>query len=63
MDIDEALELLERDHVENDIKKLSAKDRLNFWQTLKEFRQPKLQRSGFVQDVELPEKIIIEIVK
>ena len=62
MTIDEALILLRRDHVEDDIKALLAKDRLTFWANLEEFTRPKLQRAGFIQDVELPKKIEIEIV-
>ena len=63
MSIDEALDMLERDHLEADIKSLLAKDRLTFYQQLKEFVRPKLQRAGVLQDVELPEKIEIKIVK
>lgn len=63
MTIDEALILLRRDHVEEDIKALTAKDRLTFWAGLEEFARPKMQRTGYLQDVELPTKIEIEIIK
>ena len=46
MTIDEALILLES-YVEADIKALEAKDRLNFWQSLSEFKRAKIQRVNF----------------
>ena len=46
MTIDEALILLES-YVEGDIKALEAKDRLNFWQALSEFKRAKIQRVNF----------------
>ena len=47
MNIEEALKLLEEDYVEQDIKALAPKDRLNFWQNLKEFTRAKIQRVNF----------------
>lgn len=47
MDIEEAIKLLESKHLESDIAKLTPKDRLNFWASLKEFERPKIQRSVF----------------
>lgn len=44
MNISEAIKLLES-YVEGDIKKLTPKDRLNFWASLKEFETPKIQRT------------------
>jgi len=46
MNIDEALILLET-YVEDDIKKLEPKERLNFWQALSEFKRAKIQRVNF----------------
>jgi hypothetical protein len=60
MNIEEALELLEREHVEADIKKLSPKDRLNFWASLVEFIRPKIQRATHELSATEIESIIIE---
>ena len=60
MDIDEALLLLEREHVKADIEALTPRDRLNFWASLKEFDRPKLQRSVFEQAKNDDIKILIE---
>ena len=46
MTIDEALAFLET-YVEKDIRNLDAKDRLNFWQSLSEFKRAKIQRVNF----------------
>ena len=46
MNIDEALKMLET-YVEKDIRNLDAKDRLNFWQSLSEFKRAKIQRVNF----------------
>ena len=46
MNIDEALAFLET-YVEKDIRNLDAKDRLNFWQSLSEFKRAKIQRVNF----------------
>lgn len=62
MTIDEQIAYLE-DNILEDIKKMSPKDRAGYYQNLKEFERPKLQRTGFVQDSELPQRIEIEIVK
>ena len=61
MDIDKQIEKMALT-VSSDIDALSPKDRLNYYQTLMEFRTPKLQRSSFVTDAKLPEHIKIEIV-
>ena len=47
MTIEEAIILMEEAYIEEDIKGLSPKDRLNFWASLKEFERPKIQRSVF----------------
>jgi len=47
MTITEALQLLEETYVAEDIAKMQPKDRLNFWINLKEFNQPKIQRTMF----------------
>ena len=60
MSIDEALELLESEHMAKDIKDLTPKDRLNFWASLKEFQTPKLQRSLFEPIKDDQFKILIE---
>lgn len=60
MDIEEAIKLLESKHLESDIAKLSPKDRLNFWASLKEFIRPKIQRSVFEPIEEGEFKILIE---
>ena len=52
MTITEALELLEGTYVQTDIAKLLPKDRLNFWINLKEFNQPKIQRTMFEPSTE-----------
>ena len=59
MSIAEALELLERDYVEKDIKMLTPKDRLWFWQNLKEFVTPKIQRAEVRRDEEPIDEIVI----
>lgn len=61
MNIKDQLELLES-MAEADIKKLSPKDRLSYYNSLKEFEIPKLQRSPFQTEAELPDKITIEVV-
>ena len=61
MTIDEQLAYLEVNILE-DIKAMSPKDRAAYYQNLKEFERPKLQRSGFIEDTKLPKKITIEIV-
>ena len=59
MTIQEALELLESRYVAEDIRKLQPKDRLNFWINLKEFVQPKIQRSTFEPNIDDDLEIII----
>jgi len=44
MNIEQALELLRSEYVEEDIKKMQPKDRLQFWANLEEFVRPKLMR-------------------
>ena len=61
MNIDEALALLET-YVEKDIKNLDSKDRLNFWQSLSEFKRPKIQRVNYepLTDKDKQIKIVYE---
>jgi len=62
MTIKEQIALLE-ELAENDIRKLSPKDRLNYYNSLKEFEVPKLQRSPYQTEAELPDSITIKVVK
>jgi hypothetical protein len=59
MTVTEALELLEGTYVGEDIAKLQPKDRLNFWINLKEFNQPKIQRTMFEPQTDESVEIII----
>ena len=59
MTITEALDLLESTYVETDIAKLLPKDRLNFWVNLKEFNQPKIQRTMFEPSIDEEIEIVI----
>ena len=59
MNIKEALDLLEGTYVQEDIRKLQPKDRLNFWINLKEFEVPKIQRSTFEPNTDDEIEIII----
>ena len=59
MTVTEALELLEGTYVGDDIAKLQPKDRLNFWINLKEFNQPKIQRTQFEPATDESVEIII----
>ena len=58
MNIDQALKLLET-YVEQDIKDLEARDRLNFWQALSEFNRPKIQRANFEPNIDKDTQILI----
>jgi len=62
MTIKEQIALLES-LAEQDIRKLSPKDRLNYYNSLKEFEVPKLQRSPYQTEAELPDSITIKVVK
>ena len=61
MNIDEALTLLET-FVEEDIKNLESKERLNFWQSLSEFKRAKIQRVNYepLTDKDKQIKIVYE---
>lgn len=59
MTIDEAVDLLEFEYVEEDIRKLQPKDRLAFWANLKEFQRAKLQRATHEPNAGDVEAIII----
>lgn len=61
MSIDEQLEYLENG-VLDDIKRLTPKDRLNYYQGLKEFERPKLQRSTVIKTDEIPDTIKLILV-
>ena len=61
MTIKEQIELLEG-LAEEDIKSLNPKDRLNYYNSLKEFELPKMQRSPFQTEAQLPDKITIKVV-
>lgn len=62
MTIKEQIALLE-ELAETDIRKLSPKDRLNYYNSLKEFEVPKLQRSPYQTEAELPDSITIKVIK
>jgi hypothetical protein len=63
MSIEEALKMIEDNHLEHDIKALLAKDRMAFYQTLKEFTRSKLIRSNAMpaEETEDNKKIFINI--
>jgi hypothetical protein len=61
MTIKEQIKLLEG-LAEEDIKSLNPKDRLNYYNSLKEFELPKMQRSPFQTEAQLPDKITIKVV-
>ena len=54
--------LLENDYIEEDLKKLSPKDRLNWYLLIKEFEVPKLQRAGFQHGDDTIEEIVVKYV-
>ena len=60
MTIEEAIILIEHNHLEKDIKALTDIQRLNFWASLKEFERPKIQRSVFEPVKNSDIKIVIE---
>jgi hypothetical protein len=64
MSIEEALKMIEDNHLEHDIKALLAKDRMAFYQTLKEFTRSKLIRSNAMpaDETEDNKKILITLV-
>ncbi len=61
MTIEDQLTLLE-EFAEDDIKALTPKDRLNYFQTLKEFTRAKIQRANFepITDKDKQIKIVYE---
>ncbi len=61
MTIKEQLALLE-EMAEADIRKLAPKDRLNYYNSLKEFDLPKMQRTPFQTEADLPDEITIKVV-
>ena len=62
MNIDEQLAYLETT-IKEDIDKMSAKDRGNYYQTLHEFTRAKMQRTQTVAGDKLPSEIKLTLVK
>ena len=63
MNLKEAKEVLEFEFVENDLKQISPKDRLNFYLALMEYFSPKLNRVGYETEDLLREIIITDATK
>ena len=54
MTVTEQIEYLEK-NAKKDLDEMTGKDRMTYYQQLKEYEKPKLSRVGFVQDTELPD--------
>lgn len=61
MTIDEQIEYLEG-RVLEDLERLGPKERLTYYQGLKEFQRPKLQRSTVFKSDEIPDTIKLILV-
>ncbi len=62
MTVSEQITYLEK-NAKKDLDDMLPKDRMTYYQQLKEYEVPKLSRVGFVQDQELPERIELILVK
>ena len=56
------IRLLEKDHIEEDLESLTAKDRLNWYLLIKEFEIPKLQRAGFQSGSDKVDEIVVTYI-
>ena len=63
MTIKEIIEELQDSITPQDLRKLPLKDRLSFLNVLEEYENPKMQRSSYNVNPELPDTIKIEVVK
>jgi hypothetical protein len=59
--VSKVLAIIETDHLENDIKKLTASQRVTLYCDLLEYKAPKLSRTEFIGDTK--NETIIRIVR